>query len=83
MYINIGKDLQNRLQDIINKVTEKQNVILDVTFYPKDCRVIFRNNDERKTYKAVIYYDKLNTDINLKDNVFIKRHYDRRYESLH
>lgn len=83
MYINIGKDLQNRLQDIINKVTEKQNVILDVTFYCHDCRVIFRNNDERKTYKAIIYYDTLNTDINLKDNVSIKRHYDRKYESLH
>lgn len=83
MYINIGKDLQNRLQDIINKVTEKQNVILDITFYPKDCRVIFRNNDERKTYKAIICYDKLNTDIDLKNNVSIKRHYDRKYESLH
>lgn len=83
MYINIGKDLQNRLQDIINKVTEKQNVILDVTFYCHNCRVIFRNNDERKTYKAIIYYDTLNTDINLKENISIKRHYDKKYESLH
>ena len=83
MYINIGKDLQNRLQDIINKVTEKQNVILDVTFYCKDCRVIFRNNDERKTYKAIIYYDTLNSDIDLKNNVPITRHYNRKYENLH
>lgn len=83
MYINIGKDLQNRLQDIVYKVTEKQNVILDVTFYLVACRVIFRNNDERKTYKAIIPYYALDIDDNLKDHVSIKRHYDRKYESLH
>ena len=83
MGINIGNELQNRLQDIITKITEKQNVILDTAFYTESCRVIFRNNDERKTYKAIIPYSVFTCDDNLKDRVNIRQHFDRKYEKLH
>ena len=83
MYINIGKDLQNRLAEILNQIIGNSAVILDITFYLTDCRVIYRNNDERKTYKVIIPYFVLNEDIDkIKENISIKRHFDRKYENL-
>lgn len=84
MYINIGKDLRHKLAEILNQVIGSPSVILDITFYLKDCRVIYRNNNERKTYKVTIPYLILTEDIDkIKENISIKRHFDRKYENLH